>query len=399
MIDQPLSRSSKMPALILGGGIAGLATALALAQQGIVAHILEKRSDFSEEGAGIQIGPNGTRILQQLGVAAKLQPLAGTPEAISVRDGRSGAQLARLPLGDWIALRHGAPYWTAHRRDLHAALLAAARAEPHITITCGDTAASITSDDEGVSIATTAGESARGFALIAADGIGSRVRASRFDGALPRAYGKSAARCVIRMADVTQQLRGQIVTIWLLPDAHVVHYPVSAGRDLAMVVVLNDAHLSESWNQPVAAGEIAQALRAAAPMLRELIEPVQDWKRWSLRTLPVPARLSIGNIALAGDAAHPMLPFFAQGGVMALEDAAVLAASLGSTRGSTETRLTHYAKRRRARVARVVAASQRNGRIYHLSGAAALARNAVLRASPPERLMRQYDWVYGWRVD
>ncbi|MDH4983839.1 FAD-dependent monooxygenase [Hyphomicrobium sp. D-2] len=398
MIDPAASHLANAPALILGGGIAGLASALALAQQGIASHILEKRTSYSEEGAGIQIGPNGTRILQQLGVAERLQPLVGTPEALSVRDGRSGAQLALLPLGDWIAQRHGAPYWTAHRHDIHTALLTAAQADPRITITLGDTAASITPNDTGVSVATTGGRSANGFTLIAADGIGSTVRTSLFDGAQPTPYGKSAARSVIPMDAAPEPLRRQIVTIWLLPDAHVVHYPVSGGRELAMVVVLNDTHLSESWNQPVAAGEIKQALRTSASMLRELIKPVHDWKRWTLRTLPVPAQLSIGNIALAGDAAHPMLPFFAQGGVMALEDAAVLAATLGSRQGPTGKLLADYASSRRARVARVVAASQRNGRIYHLGGAAALARNAVLRISRPQHLMRQYDWLYGWRA-
>ncbi|MBI1648944.1 FAD-dependent monooxygenase [Hyphomicrobium sulfonivorans] len=398
MTDPAASPIANAPALILGGGIAGLASALAFARQGIASHILEKRANYSEEGAGIQIGPNGTRILQQLGVAERLQPLVGTPEALSVRDGRSGAQLALLPLGDWIAQRHGAPYWTAHRRDLHSALLAAAEAEPRITITLGDTAASITSDDAGVSVATTAGRSASGFALIAADGIGSTVRTSLFDAAQPTPYGKSAARSVIPIAAAPEQLRRQIVTIWLLPDAHVVHYPVSGGQELAMVVVLDDTHLSDSWNEPVPVGEIEQALSASAPALRKLIMQTHDWKRWTLRTLPVPAQLAIGNVALAGDAAHPMLPFFAQGGVMALEDAAVLAATLGSKQKTTGGLLADYASKRRARVARVVAASQRNGRIYHLDGAVALARNAVLRIAPPQHLMRQYDWLYGWRA-
>lgn len=387
------------PVIILGGGIAGLASALALARRGISSRILEKREAFSEEGAGIQIGPNGTRILQQLGIGDRLRPLAGTPEALSVRDGRTGAQIALLPLGQWIAQRHGAPYWTAHRRDLHGALLAAAQEDARIHIELGATAAEIIPVDSGVRVTTSAGTALDGAALVAADGIGSTVRAALFDGAVPRPYGKSASRSVMPMADVPVELQRQNVTIWLLPDAHVVHYPVSGGRELAIVVVTNDHHQSPSWNEPVAAGEIHNAMRSGAAALRRLLQPIDTWKRWSLRTLPVPAQLARGNIALAGDAAHPMLPFFAQGGVMALEDAAVLAEALGAGAQRTEALLTDYAHRRHVRVARVVAASQRNGRIYHLAGLAAQARNAVLRVTPPQSLMRQYDWLYGWRTD
>jgi len=185
------------PVLVAGGGIGGLATALALARYGIASHVLERRPAFHEDGAGIQIGPNGTRILRRLGVADTLRPHVGVPEALRVRDGRTGAELARLPLGRWIAMRHGAPYWVAHRKDLHSALLQTARAEPLIALSMGFDASEVASDAGHVAVAAENGQAWSGKALIAADGIWSPLRQLLFDAAAPKFCGKSAARSVV----------------------------------------------------------------------------------------------------------------------------------------------------------------------------------------------------------
>ncbi|MCZ7595542.1 MAG: FAD-dependent monooxygenase [Hyphomicrobium sp.] len=385
------------PVLIVGGGIGGLAAALALARRGIPSQVLERRPAFHEEGAGIQIGPNGTRILRRLGVADELRPHVGVPDALSVRDGRTGAEIAKLPLGRWIAMRHGAPYWVAHRKDLHAALLHAVRTEPLIALSMGFAASEVASGNGHVAVAAESGEAWSGRALIAADGIWSPLRSLLFDATRPRFCGKSAARSVVPLDALPADFQRNETTIWLFANTHVVHYPVCGGTELAIVVVLDDLHDSSDWSAPVPPFWIQQSMPPCAEPLQALILEARTWKRWALHTLPVPRQWAHGSIALLGDAAHPMLPFLAQGGVMALEDATVIAEALHRYTDDVPAALRWYQRQRRPRVQRVVRASRRNGRIYHLAGPAALARNFVLRKLPAQRLMARYDWLYGWR--
>ena len=386
------------PVLVAGGGIGGLATALALARYGIASHVLERRPAFHEDGAGIQIGPNGTRILRRLGVADTLRPHVGVPEALRVRDGRTGAELARLPLGRWIAMRHGAPYWVAHRKDLHSALLQTARAEPLIALSMGFDASEVASDAGHVAVAAENGQAWSGKAFIATDGIWSPLRQLLFDAAAPKFCGKSAARSVVPVDELPEDFHRPETTIWLFKNAHVVHYPVSGGEELAVVVVLDDRHDSCDWSAPVPPSWVQQKMPECAEPLQALILQARGWKQWALHTLPVPRHWTRGPIALLGDAAHPVLPFLAQGGVMALEDAMVVADALHRSTDVTAA-LKWYQRQRRPRAIRVARASRRNGSIYHLSGPQALARNLVLRKVPPQRLMARYDWLYGWRHD
>jgi salicylate hydroxylase len=385
------------PVLIAGGGIAGLAAAIALARRGIPSHVLERRPAFGEEGAGIQIGPNGTRILRDLGVADVLRPYVGLPELIRVRDGASGKELAHLPLGRWIAARHGAPYWVAQRSDLHAVLLQAVRDEPLIALSMGFNVAEVAADAEMVAVATDRGESWTGRALIAADGIWSGIRARYFQAGLPQFVGKSAVRTLLPVDFVAPEFQRPETALWLFPDAHVVHYPVAAGNALAVVVIFNDERDDLEWSAPVHPGWVQQNMPPCVTPLRDLIAQAQAWRKWGLHSLAVAQAWSRGPVALIGDAAHPVLPYLAQGGVMALEDAAVLAAALGQTGTDIAAALRNYESKRRPRAYRIADASRRNGRLYHLSGSFARARNMMLRTVPPDRLMARYDWLYGWQ--
>jgi 2-polyprenyl-6-methoxyphenol hydroxylase-like FAD-dependent oxidoreductase len=397
--ETALARSRKNrvePVLIAGAGIGGLAAAIALARRGIASHVLEQRAAFHEEGAGIQIGPNGTRILKQLKVAEALRPRVGLPEAIRVRDGTSGTELARLPLGRWIAARHGAPYWVAHRKDLHAALLQTARAEPLVALSMEFDVAEVATEGPHVAVASAAGQAWTGKALIAADGLWSTIRPLLFSAEAPRFAGKSAARSVLPLDALPPEFFKQETGVWLSPDAHVVHYPVSAGAELAVAVIVEDEHDDSEWSAPVHPAWVRQHLPACAEPLADLISEAKSWKRWALHTLPPLRSWSRGPVALLGDAAHPVLPFLAQGGVLALEDAVVLAEALHKFPSDVPGALSWYTHRRRGRAARVAAASRRSGAIYHMSGPLARARNFALRSLGPERLMARYDWLYGW---
>lgn len=385
------------PVLILGGGIGGLAAAIALARRGIASRVLERRAAFDTEGAGIQLGPNGTRILAELGVAERLAPHTGKPFIIHVRDAARADTLAKLPLGQWIADRHGAPYWVAHRRDLHNALRETAEAEPLVTISMGVAAERVEDTGSGVIVHTVGGGGIAGPCLIAADGIRSQVRRDVFGAPTPRYAGKSAARAVIPYDKLPKSLRENATAIWLAPGAHIVHYPVSGGDDVAIVFTRDEPAASEDWNAEVPRAWVLDSARDFAEVLRMLLEAAPQWRKWALYELAPLTTWAKGRIALLGDAAHPTLPFLAQGGVLALEDAVVLAREIAARPGEPAAALAAYDVARRDRSTRVVAQAKRNGQIYHLSGLMALSRNLVMKLTPAERLMARYDWVYGWR--
>lgn len=386
--------------LIAGAGIAGLTAALALARSGRTVKILEKRASSSEEGAGIQIGPNGSRILQTLGVAQHLIGKVAHPQSIRVMDGLTGRPLTQFPLGRDIENRHGAPYWSLHRADLHEALRTAAARCPVITLRHAAEVAGATSDNETVTAHLADGETIASPLLIGADGLWSTLRTRVLHGPPLTFTGKCAMRTVIPARHVPPGISLADTTIWLRPKAHVVHYPVRGGSELALVAIFDDADLGESWAHDVAPGTIAERAHALPASLRDLLLTPTQWRKWSLYKPAGPIHWVQNRIALIGDAAHPPLPFLAQGGVMALEDAAVLASLLdGADARDLPARLADFERHRRPRTTRVMEASARNGRAYHLDGFMRRARNAVLATTPPHLFMRQYDWLYGWKID
>jgi salicylate hydroxylase len=385
------------PVLIAGGGIAGLATALALAQRGIPSRVLEQRERFSEAGAGIQIGPNGARVLSALGVTPYLAAYVSLPEEIIVHQGASGRILARMPLGAWIEERHGAPYWVVHRRDLQAALLACAQSTAGITVETGFAVADVMDRGDQVTVRNAAGTTMGGPVLIGADGIRSRVRAALAANVELRFSGKAASRALLSPEAATLLGNPMSVGVWLAPGAHVVHYPVQGGAQIAVVAIVPDDRMTDDWAAPNDWAALAPHLAGFAPELHKALMTAPEWRRWALFEADPLAHLAKGRIALIGDAAHPVLPFLAQGGVMALEDAVVLADALAAHPEDPAGALKAYEAARQPRVNAIVATSRQNGRIFHLAGPAAIARNVALAAVPATRLMARYDWVYCWR--
>lgn len=390
-----MARLSAGRILIAGGGIGGLATAIALAKSGIASCVLEARPEFAIAGAGIQLGPNGVRVLQALGAADALAPSAGVPDAIHVYRGARGQRLAELPLGQWIANRHGAPYWVAHRSDLHSALLDTALRSSEIEIRLGYVVRSVRQSDEAVETVAESGECLRGTALVGADGLWSGVRGTVAPEAVPVFAGASASRTVIPRA-AAGRLAQNVVGLWLHPKVHVVHYPVRGGDDIAVVVIAEEDWQSRVWDAQADRRQLAGHLAPFHADLVGTLERAPAWRRWSLNRMPQLPAWHNGRVVLIGDAAHPMFPYLAQGGVLALEDAATLAAILSRRRDDPAGAFQAFSATRRERAARVQGASARNGRIYHLSGALAMARDAVFAAAPGSVLMAGLDWLYGW---
>jgi 3-hydroxybenzoate 6-monooxygenase len=389
------------PILIAGGGIGGLALALALAGRGLRSTILERQQAPTAAGAGIQLGPNGMRVLALLGVAEALRPCAGEPVAIEVHAGASGRLLARLPLGEWIADRHGAPYWVVHRGDLHGVLLAAAAREPLIEVRAGFEVASVAQTAAGATVTDANGHSLAGPILVGADGLWSAVRGAVTAGSAPRPAGATATRTVIPAGEAGR-LASAAVGIWLSPQAHVVHYPVRQGREVALIVIAREpqARPGRGWDVHTDAARLPHRLAPFHSSLKDVLLPgphrAWPWREWTLHVLPPLAAPAHGRIVLMGDAAHPMLPYLAQGGALALEDAVVLADCIASA-AEPAAALARFAALRASRARRVQAASLRQGRVYHLTPPLCWGRDAVLAAAPGRWLMAGYDWLYAWR--
>lgn len=381
--------------IVVGAGIAGLATAVALKLRGHHAVVLERRPGPATEGAGIQIGPNGTAALDALGVREAVRPRASVPLGIAVHGGLDDMRLTTLPLGDWIAARHGAPYWVVHRADLLDALHERAHALD-IDVRYGVRIADMTADTNAVAVTLASGEIVHGGLLVGADGVWSAVRTQVVRDTSTFFTGRVAYRALVDPSVVPRIARDH-VSVWMAPDTHAVAYPVRAGAAINLVLVTRGEAAASRWSTPADEAEL-RALSARFPQtVRAAVSVAPAWLKWPLHGLtPLPA-YHRPRVALVGDAAHAMLPFLAQGGVMALEDALVLARVVAGHESMPDA-LAAFDRARRPRAARVVAAAERQGRIFHLAGIAAMARDAALKVVPPALLMQRYDWLYGARV-
>jgi salicylate hydroxylase len=392
---------------IAGAGIGGLTASLALAARGFRVVVLEKAERLEEAGAGLQLSPNASRVLVGLGLEARLKPRVIMPEAVSITSARAGREIARLPLGEAASSRAGAPYWVMHRADLQAALLAEVNDHPDVELRLGCQFEDVTSHAKGLTVVQRSGNARRqdlALALIGADGVWSSVRHHLFPEVQPRFSGLIAWRGTLDARQLPREYTSRRVQLWMGPDAHLVAYPISGGRQINVVAIVPGTWNRPGWSAPGDGMELKGAFDAARwpGPARMMIGAVDSWRRWALFTVPGGCEWTQGAIALLGDAAHAMLPFVAQGAGMAIEDAAVLAKALGE--GPTETAaqiaaaLNRYARLRRARVAWVQRSARMWGHIYHLAGPFALARDLAIRALGPQRVLALQNWIYRWQA-
>ncbi|MEY4140528.1 MAG: hypothetical protein RLZZ371_2710 [Pseudomonadota bacterium] len=394
--------------LIAGGGIGGLSAALACGRAGAEVALFERSVEFSEFGAGIQLSPNVVKVLYGWGLQQALAEVVAFPDRLQVRSASSGAELGVLRLGEAMNQRYGAPYLTIHRADLHALLLAALQRQGRVALQLRSSVASFEDSGTGVALQLEHDQQVHGDLLVGADGGWSRIRQQLLADGTPQPTGHLAYRALISQARLPMHLRSSQVTAWLGPQMHVVQYPVRGGEWLNVVAIVHGQVQGDMshWDHSGNAAELQQRLQSTCKPLNDLIHAVPSWRLWALSIRPPmrsAAEQACGRVALLGDAAHPMVPYLAQGAGMAIEDAAVLARVLGqggffAEKGLADIAsqvpalLQQYAQQRWQRNARVQATAMRNGKIFHASGLVALGRNMAMKLQG-EGLLDQ-PWLY-----
>ena len=388
--------------IIVGGGIGGLAAALACGQAGARPQVLERAATFSEVGAGIQMGPNVTRTLHAWDLAEDLKEIGFTPHRLEAKDTQTGQVIGSLRLGQRSLDTYGAPYVTVHRADLHRVLLQKIIGSGLAELRLDSEVQAVQQNADGIQISGTnlpasLTEFSKSAAMVGADGLWSKMRQFVVPPTAPRVTGLLAYRALIPMQSVPEKLRLQDVNVWVGPRVHAVLYPVKCGEYLNLVVVVQGPPPAslDDWDHAGNKQDLEAAMGPIHADLRNMLAAVPAWRLWPLCDRPPikgPHEMAKGRIALLGDAAHPMRPFLAQGAGMAIEDAAELARSWARVDLSVPERLQIYAQARWARNAQVQQRSIRNGQIFHLQGPLQWGRNVAMKFLG-ESLM-DVPWLY-----
>jgi salicylate hydroxylase len=384
------------PVLIAGGGIGGLAAALGLAQKGIASVLLEKAAVLGEIGAGIQLGPNAFHAFDYLGVGEAARGMAVYVDRMRLMDALTAEEITHVDLGEAFRTRFGNPYAVVHRGDLHGVFLRACRDSALIDLRVSSEVMDYDQDGASVTAYLATGERVCGSLLIGADGLWSNIRKQVTADGPPRVSGHTTYRSVIPTGQMPEDLRWNAATLWAGPKCHLVHYPLSGWKVFNLVVTCHNDAPEPVAGKPVSDEEVMKGFAHIHPRAQDIIRHGSNWKLWVLCDRDPTERWVDGRVALLGDAAHPMLQYFAQGACQAMEDAVCLSHMLGSYPGDPTAALERYRAQRFPRTARVQLLSRAIGEhIYHPDGEHARLRNAIMSAKTSEDYYRNLAWLYG----
>lgn len=382
--------------LIVGGGIGGIAAALGLAQKGIASILLEKAAALGEIGAGIQLGPNAFHAFDYLGVGEAARGMAVYIDQLRLMDALTAEEITHIDLGDAFRSRFGNPYAVVHRGDLHGVLLKACRDNPLIELRVDSEVVDYDQDGHSVTAHLTSGARVTGALLIGADGLWSNIRKKVIGDGRPRVSGHTTYRSVIPTEQMPDDLRWNAATLWAGPKCHIVHYPLSGWKVFNLVVTYHNDAPEPVAGQPVSDEEVMKGFMHVHERAQGIIKRGSNWRLWVLCDRDPNERWIDGRVALLGDAAHPMMQYFAQGACMAMEDAVCLSHMIDAYRDRPEFALAQYRDQRFPRTARVQLQSRAIGdHIYHPAGEHAEVRNALMRARSSADYYDHLGWLYG----
>ena len=390
--------ANALPVIVAGGGIGGLAAALALTRRGFRVKVLEQSPRLGEIGAGIQLGPNAFSAFDALGVGERARARAVYTDEMLMHDALDETLVARVPTGQAFRDRFGNPYAVIHRADVHTSLLEGAQEAGTIEIATSTTVQRVDQENGTVVVHDAQGGTHRGLALIGADGVKSAVR-RQYVGDEARVSGHVVYRAVVDRNDFPVNLQWNAASIWVGPNCHLVHYPLRGGEQYNVVVTFHSRQQEEWGVREGSRDEVLGYFEGICAKARQLIELPKDWKRWATADREPIGQWVYGRAALLGDAAHPMLQYLAQGACMALEDAVTLGEALRVNDDDLSSAFELYQRSRVARTARVLLSSREMGRIYHARDVERLVRNDLWKGRTPERFYDALEWLYGWKVE
>jgi 3-hydroxybenzoate 6-monooxygenase len=388
-------KREQLPVLIVGGGIGGLAAALALARNGHAVRLFEQAVDFKEVGAGIQLGPNVFRMFELLGLTEAVSHFAVFPENLTMLDAISGEEVTRIPLGESFRRKFIHPYALIYRPDLLNVLLDACRRSDRIQLETSQKVVAVDERPDGVSLRTEAGATHSGAALIGADGLWSTIRQIVVGDGKPTVAGHITYRAVLPTSEVPEHLRRWSMTFWAGEKVHLVIYPLRGGDLYNLVAVFHSDRYEEGWDSYGDPAELHERFAKTCEPVRTLLGKIESWRMWVLCDRPPIRNWSRGRVTLLGDAAHPMLQYLAQGAGMAIEDAVCLANKVEVTGGDFAAAFKAYQEARYLRTGRVQIMARVYGEFYHASGVARELRNMMLGGRTSEQAFESMQWLYG----
>ncbi len=388
---------TSLPVLVAGGGIGGLAAALALVRRGFNVQVFEQAAEIGEIGAGIQLGPNAFHAFDALGVGEKARGRAVYTDYMVMHDALDEYQVGKIPTGEAFRQRFGNPYAVIHRVDVHKSLLEGAEETGRVRFQTSTRIERVEQDADSVTVYDQNGQAYRGQALIGADGVKSAVR-QQYVNDPARVTGHVVYRAVVDKADFPEDLQWNAASIWVGPNCHLVHYPLRGGEQYNVVVTFHSRQ-QEEWGVTEGNKEEVQSyFQGICPKARQLIDLPKSWKRWATADREPIGQWTFGRTTLLGDAAHPTTQYMAQGACMAMEDAVTLGEALRVHNNDWAKALDLYQRSRVARTARIVLSSREMGRIYHAKGVERLVRNELWKGRSPERFYDAMEWLYGWNA-
>ncbi|WP_150697933.1 3-hydroxybenzoate 6-monooxygenase [Pandoraea terrae] len=384
--------------IIVGGGIGGLAAALALARQGVRIELLEQAEKIGEIGAGIQLAANAFAALDALGVGDAARNRSVFTDQLKLMDAIDAKEIAVVDVGDAYRARFGNPYAVIHRADIHLSILEAVQDHPLIQFRTATRVERLEQDAQGVTVIDQHGERHTADAVVGCDGVKSAIRHALI-GDEPRVTGHVVYRAVVDVENMPADLQVNAPVVWAGPHCHLVHYPLRGGQQYNLVVTFHSRE-TETWGvREGSKAEVLSYFDGIHPLPHQMLDRPTSWKRWATADRDPVEQWSFGRATILGDAAHPMTQYVAQGACQALEDAVALGAAVAKTGGDFEAAFQLYEQARIPRTARVLFAARDMGRIYHAKGVERLVRNSLWVGRTQTQFYDALQWLHGWRAE